>query len=235
MGYDNDGNAITEAVSIYSPNPKRRGRPKVEGELKEWDIRLTPWDQVEVDFSSVDLADFKILLICKEGEPNGTPRLHYHMYAATTRSDNYIDSLLNRLAKANKDYKGNSVFSKRKKHEGTIGYVVKNGNVVVRHGCSDQFLTEMFKKSEDYKKQKQNERKSASRGAENFLAELMKDDEVKRQSDPYKLTQLILEKYKEKGKKLPYRGSVETAVMTLMYDHDPEFVVRHYTRTFIQY
>lgn len=222
-------------VDLVINQRKRRGRPKQEGELKEWDIRLTPTDQLRVDFNALDLDDFKILLICEEGEPNGTPRLHYHMYMTTPRSDNYIDNLLNKLGKANDKQKGNAVFSKRKKHEGTIGYVVKNGNVVMRHGCSDQFLTEMFKKSSEYKKAKENERKKASRGNENFLGEIMKDDEVKRQSDPLELTKMILEKYKESGKKLPYRSSVESAVMTLMYDHDPEFVVRHYTRTFIQY
>lgn len=220
---------------IGEVKPKRRGRPKVEGEIKEWDIRLTPSDQVEVDFGALDLSDFKMLLICKEGSPNGTPRLHYHMCATTTRSDNYIDNLMNKLGKANEDCKGNAIFSKRKKHEGTLGYVVKNGDVVLRHGIDDQFLTEIFKKSENYRKDKESDRKRASREEEKFLNNLMKEAEVKRQSDPLELTKLILQKYRDANKKLPARSRVESAVMTLMYDHDPEFVIRHYSRSFVQY
>jgi len=215
--------------------PKRaKGRPKKEGEVKEWDIRLTPSDQVEVDFAEF-LDDFKILLVCKEGEPNGKPRLHYHMYAATTRSDSYIDCLLSKIGKANNIVKGNAVFSKRKKHEGTVGYVVKAGNVVCRHGIDDTFINEAFKTSEEYRKRKESERKSASRGEQNFLGEIMKDAEVKRQSDPFELTRIILKKYRDADKKLPNRSSVESAVMTLMYDHDPNFVERHYSRSFVQF
>lgn len=234
MGYDNEGKEL-EAVQVYSPVPKRhKGRPKVEGETKEWDIRITPTDQSEVDFAPF-IEDFKILLVCKEGEPNGKPRLHYHMYAVTTRSDSYIDTLLNKIGKSTQDIKGNAVFSKRKKHDGTIGYVVKSGNVVLRHGCTDQFITESFKVSEDYRKRKESERKSASRGAENFLGDIMKEDEVKRLTDPLEITRTILKRYKDDGKRLPNRSAVESAVMTLMYDHDKEFVERFYTRSFLTY
>lgn len=214
---------------------RSRGRPKVEGELKEWDIRLTPSDQVEVNFNALDLSDFKILLVCKEGAPNGQPRLHYHMYATTHRSDNYIDNLLNKIGKATDEIKGNAIFSKRKKHEGTIGYVVKNGEVVLRHGIDDQFLTEIFKKSENYRKEKEAARKRASRGEENFMALIMKDAEVKRQSDSYELTKMILQKYRDANKRLPHRSQVESAVMTLMYDHDPDFVIRHYSKSYVQF
>lgn len=227
--------ATEYGINVAINRKKPRGRPKVEGELKEWDIRLTPTDQVEVDFSALDLSDFKMLLICKEGEPNGQPRLHYHMYASTTRSDNYIDNLLNKLGKATDTVKGNAVFSKRKKHDGTIGYVVKNGCVKVRHGITDQYLTEIFKKSEDYRKEKESERKRASRGDENFLGNIMKDPEVKRLTDALELTRVILQRYKDNGKRLPNRSAVESAVMTLMHDHDSEFVVRHYSRAYVQY
>lgn len=212
----------------------RRGRPKKEGEVKEWDIRITPTDQNEIDFTEY-VEDFKILLVCKEGEPNGTPRLHYHAYATTTRSDSYIDSLCAKIGKSTDIIKGNAVFSKRKKHDGTIGYVVKSGNVVCRHGLDDQFITESFKKSEEYRKRKESERKSASRGEQNFLGDIMKDAEVKRLADPLEITRVILKRYKAEGKRLPNRSAVESAVMTLMYDHDPEFVERHYTKNYVQY
>lgn len=211
---------------------RSKGRPKVDGELKEWDIRLTPTDQVEVNFAALDLSDFKILLVCKEGEPNGTPRLHYHMYMQTPRSDNYVDKLLNTLGKATETKKGNAVFSKRKKHDGTIGYVVKNGDVVLRHGITDQYLTEIFKKSENYRKEKEAERKRTSRADENFLGNIMKDAEVKRLTDPRDITAYILNKYKEVGKRFPARSTIESAVNFLFYDHQPQKVIEYYSPKF---
>lgn len=217
-------------------NKKRsKGRPKKEGEEKEWDVRLAPTDQLEVDWAALDLSDFKMLLVCEEGEPNGKPRLHYHMYMVTTRSDSYIDSFLNKIGKATKDVKGNSVFSKRAKHDGTLGYVVKRGKVVCRHGIDDQFITECFKRSEQYRKEKEKERKSASRGNENFLAEIMKDAEVKRLSDPLAITREILKRYNDLGKKMPPRHSVESVVMTLMYEHEPDYVERWYSKNYVTY
>lgn len=210
---------------------KLRGRPKVEGEEKEWDIRVTPVDQREIDFS-LFLEDFKILLVCKEGEPNGQPRLHYHMYAVTSRSDSYIDNLLSKMGRATNIIKGNAVYSKRKKHEGTVGYVVKCGVVVCRHGVSDQFITESFKRSEDYRKAKEAERKNASRGKENFLATIMKDAEVKRLTDPESITGYILQKYKEAQIRFPPRSTIESAVMSILFDTRPNDVISYYSPKF---
>jgi len=214
----------------------KRGRPKVDGEVKEWDIRLTPSDQVEVDFSALEMEDFKILLVCKEGEPNGTPRLHYHMFMRTARSDNYVDNLLNKLGKANATVKGNAIFSKRKAHEGTQGYVVKGGQVCVRHGLNDQFLTEIFERSENYKKDKEKERKKESRAKNNFLADILKEPEVKRLQSPAEITAYILQRFKQNNVRFPSRGTVESAVMYLLYDHQAGAVVEYYTpRLFSQY
>lgn len=227
---------MNDSTIVYSPIPQRRkGRPKVDNEPRELDIRLTPVDQVEVDFSAVDLTDFKILLICKEGEPNGQPRLHYHMYAVTSRSDTYLDKLLNQLGKADEYRKGNAVFSKRKAHDGTQGYVVKNGCVVLRHGLDDRYITELFKKSENYRKEKEAERKSAARSTENFLMNILKDAEVNRLSDPLELTKLILNAYSEAGKRFPPKSTVQTAVLSVMYKTDPDLVIRHYARNLIDY
>lgn len=225
-----------ETGEVLTFTPKRsRGRPKVDGGQKEWDIRLTPTDQVEVDFSKIDLSDFKVLLACKEGESNGTPRLHYHMYVVTVRSDSFIDTWLAKLGRATAETKGNAVFSKRRSHEGTLGYVVKNGNVVSRHGIDDRFLTETFKKSEDYRKEKETERKRASRGNENFLGNILKDPEVKRLSDPLQIVSVILQKYKEAEKRFPPRSAIESAVMYLIYDHDESSVKRFYSKSFLEY
>lgn len=207
---------------------RRKGRPKVEGQEKEWDIRLTPTDQCEVNFDSLDYSDFKKLLVCKEGEPDGKPRLHYHMYMVTTRSDSYIDTILNKLGKATKLIKGNSVFRKCQAHEGTLGYVVKNGDVKVRHGIDDQFLTEIFQRSKNYRAEKEKERKRASRGNENFLSTILKDAEVKRLTDPTDITAVILQRYREAEKRFPTRSAIESAVMYVLYDKDPKLVTNYY-------
>lgn len=211
-----------------------RGRPKSENELKEWDIRVTPVDQVEIDYSALDLSDFKIFLSCKEGEPNGQPRLHYHIYATTHRSDSYLDNFLSKLGGATAMVKGNAVFSKRKKHEGTVGYVVKNGNVVCRYGVDDQFITESFKVSEEYRKIKEKERKSASRGNENFLAQLMKSDEVKRLTTPSELTAYILNQYHKADKRFPPKTTIQSAVLSMLYSQYPQMVIDYYTPVFNQ-
>ena len=221
-----------EYIFILQYQKRSKGRPKKDGEIKKWDIRLTPTDQVEVDFNSLNLEDFKILLVCKEGTPNGEPRLHYHMYAETPRSDNYIDNLLNQLGKSTETKKGNAVFSKRKAHEGTLGYVVKYGDVKLRHGINDQFLTEIFKRSESYVRNKATERKVASRAQENSLAAIMKDAEVERLTDSLQITKFILDKCNEQGKRFPSRTQVETAVMTILYKTNPDDVLRYYTKFF---
>lgn len=213
---------------------RSKGRPKKEGELKSWDIRLTPTDQVEVSFDALETDDFKVLLICKEGEPNGLPRLHYHMYMETTRSDNYIDNLLNRLGKATADKKGNAVFSKRKSHEGTIGYIVKNKDVVFRLGVDNHVLEEYFQKSDDYVRNKANERKTESRAKLNFIAELMKDPVVKRLTDPEDITTWILKKYVEHETRFPNRSTIESAVMTLLWAHRQHDVVEWYSPKFFR-
>jgi len=210
--------------------PKRtKGRPKVEGELKEWDIRLTPTDQVEIDFNDAfEIEDFKALLVCKEGEPNGTPRLHYHIYAKTNRSDSYLDSILSKAGRATPTHKGNAVFSKRKKHEGTLGYIVKGGYVVVRHGLNDTYMEELFKRSDDYKKNKETERKKVQRKEESFLCQIMKEDEVKRLTEPLEITSFILKRYRESDKRFPTRSMIESAVMSIQYDINPRLAVEYY-------
>lgn len=221
-----------EQIAINPTKKRSKGRPKVEGDEKNWDIRLSPTDQLEVDFSSLNLEDFKMLLVCKEGEPNGTPRLHYHIYVTTTRSDSYIDNLLSKLGKSTADKKGNAVFSKRKAHEHSIGYIVKQKNVVFKHNIPDQKITEFFKQSDDYNKQKQAERKSASREKENFLSELMKDPEVKRLSDPTDITAFLLNRYKQAKVRFPARSTIESAVLTLLYEHRPHDVIAFYSPKF---
>lgn len=221
-----------EQIAINPTKKRSKGRPKQVGESKNWDIRLTPVDQVEVNWGALDISDFNFLLVCKEGEPNGTPRLHYHIYATTTRSDSYIDNLLSKIGKATEVVKGNAVFSKRKAHEHSIGYIVKNKNVVFKHNIPDQKITEFFKQSDDYRKEKERERKSASREKENFLAEILKSAEVKRLTDPSDITAWILEQYSKNKVRFPARSTIETAVLTLLYEHDPHKVIAFYCPKF---
>lgn len=210
-----------------------RGRPKSENGLKEWDIRLTPTDQEPILFDDA-IQDFEQLLVCREGEPNGTPRLHYHIYAKTYRSDTYIDKLLNQLGRSTETKKGNAVFSKRKAHEGTIGYVIKGGEVVCRHDFTQTMIDEYYRLSQEYRKRKEAERKSASRSTENFLSLIMKEvAEGARTGGPHTPQEFmshILRKYRDNNMRFPNRSTLENAVMTILYEFNPREVERYYSR-----
>jgi len=213
-----------------------RGRPKTDGETKEWDIRLTPVDQEEIKFDEI-IDDFAQLLVCKEGSPNGTPRLHYHMYAKTTRSDSYIDRLLNKLGRSDETHKGNAVFSKRKAHEGTIGYVIKGGDVVNRHQFTQQMIDEFYELSKQYRTNKENERKTASRVKEKFLSLIMKEVveivRTDRLSTPQSIMSLFLRKYRDNNMRFPNRSTLENATMTILYDINPRIVEDFYSKNIL--
>lgn len=203
--------------------------------MREWDVRITPSDQTRIEFDPTD-TDFEVFVACEEG---GTPdlRLHYHLYVKTNCSETYLDKLFNKWGRATDTAKGNAIFSKRKAHEGTIGYCVKGGNVVCRHGWTDLFLEEMLKRSEDYRKTISTTRKRALRQKENYLADILKavSEQLGKDSSPtpLKIMSLILSHYDKMNLRFPNRNVLETAVMTLMYKSSPNLVIEWYSKNLI--
>jgi len=210
------------------PRPK-----KTTGKALEYDVRVTPTDGNELEFNPSN-EDFEILVACKEGGPETDKRLHYHIYCKTIRSESWLRQYFSVLGKATETEKGNAVYSLRKAHEGTIGYVVKEGDVKCRLGWTDRFLEEMITKSNQYRKDKEADRKRASRVKENCLAEIMKvvAEGVKNDPSPTprKITELILHQYNERQIRFPNRSTIENCVMTILYKTRPTMVIEYYAK-----
>lgn len=215
-----------------------RGRPKkVTGEYRELDIRVTPPDQNPCMFMLEDETDFEKLIVCQEGEPNGSPRLHYHIYAKTLRSDTWLKAWIYRLARSN-EQKGNSVLSIRVAHGGTLGYVVKHEQFVVTKGFAPEELATVVEHSRQYRKSIETERKTKSRNNLNTMNAIM--EAVASQLDPLApggwsprlITEKLLSEYRQRKLLLPPRSQIERQVLTILYDSDQSVqstIVDHYT------
>lgn len=213
-----------------------KGRPKkASDDHQGWDVRITPSDQQEITFDPKE-EDFKVFVACKEGGDENL-RLHYHIYCSSNRSETYLAKLFNQWGKATTKIKGNAIFSKRKAHEGTIGYCVKGGNVVCRLGWTDMFLEEMLTKSADYRKNNETKRKTALRAKENFLATILKEvaEELKLDPSPTppKIVDMILRRYDKINIRFPNRNTLETAVMSLMFKYEPTTVMEWYSKNLV--
>ena len=200
-------------------------------EVAEFDLRITPSDQqpiVKEDFES-HLKDAIQVIVCEEGEPNGEPQLHYHLYVRAKISDSTISKICSRLGRATDDKKGNAIFSVRKAHENSIGYVVKGKKVV--YTTDDQNVIEKyFELSEKYRKEKESSRKDASRASENNLKEIMNGIIVDSHSTPSYVVTKVLEQYSKLGKKFPPKSLLETSVLKKLYPLQSGFVVEFYSK-----
>jgi len=121
---------------VYAPkNDTRKTRLK-RGALAEWSIRITPTNQEPIsaeEFNEKGLKDAEQLLVCEEGAPNGSPRLHYHIYIKTRISRSSLERYCANIGRTNMEMKGNAVFSIKSANEGTIGYVIKDNNIKSQH------------------------------------------------------------------------------------------------------
>lgn len=216
-----------------------RGRPKkATGDVIEYDVRVTPTDQQEIDFApSID--DFEVFIAAKEyGKKSNN--LHYHIYCKSIRSKTYLRSYFSQLGKANDENKGNAVFRIAYAHEGTIGYVVKDGDIVCRMGCSDQFISEMLSKSKEYKQEKEAERKRKQRTSESIYNEVY--EECLSLYEDHKFDQCVrnvIRMYcaKIEGTTLrpPPRSTIESLVVKIMMVKNPEWVIDYYSKNLSEY
>jgi len=210
-----------------------KGMPRKIGTAveSEFDIRITPSDQQPIfpdEFRS-HLKDAIQVIACEEGEPNGKPQLHYHLYVKAKISASTIDKICAKLGRATADKKGNAVFSSRPAHENTIGYVVKQRKVV--YATEDQNVLETyFELSKDYRKAKEAARKDASRSSEKSLDIIMNGIEVDSHSLPIQVVCQILEAYTQLGKKFPPKSQIESAVLKKLYPVQRDFVINNYAK-----
>lgn len=212
-------------------------RPKNdENSITELEIRITPPDQQRI--VQWELDEFITLVVAEEGEPNGTLRLHYHGYLKTSRSKSWIRDWIYRITKTEHgQLNGNALYFSRRPHEYTYGYIVKSGNVVVRHGISQTTLDEWLTDSKEYCKQKESRRKQQQRTRAVELNDIF--DEIEKELKEGKCYRSIdtvvdrtLSLCYHKQVRFPARTQMEQFVLKAMYSYDMSMVRSYYTRTF---
>jgi len=212
--------------------PRKIGTAK----LSEFDLRITPTDGKPItkdEFMESDLKAAERVIVGQEG---GTPqlRLHYHLYVKGNLSETTIAKICSKLGRATQDIKGNAVFSVRQAHSHTIGYVVKNKDIIW-HTDSQQVLEQYFKESDQYKREKETERKRASRKENSSLVDILKEVEVDGQTSVADIVAFVLQYCHNHDLKFPNKNMLETAVLKRIYPFQPQYVQEYYMRNFNTY
>jgi len=129
------------------------------------------------------------------------------------------------------------VFFTRKPHDNTIGYVVKHGDIVVRHGCTETFITEWLAKSEEYRRAKEAGRKRRQRLEKSFT-QAVRNKVVERLGEsrelrtPDGVLTLILAEYQTANKVYPNRSTVENLIVTVLHPYDAYLARSFYLKNF---
>lgn len=211
------------------------------GIVTKREIRITPWDQQPITQQELEshLHAFDKLILCEEGTPNGTPKLHYHGYFETTKSLTYIRPLLKQLAHTvlESDINGNSLYFSKQPHEHTMGYIVKNGKIICHHGVSESEIDEYKSQSLKYRREKETERKSKQRDYNSELMEIYEKvaENLKNQTiEPYstQVIKAILDECYIKSIKFPARSQMEIQVVKLLYPYNQDIGVWYYQKSF---
>lgn len=213
--------------------PRTKANPN---ELYVREIRITPADGKPIEDWKISETDFKMVVGAVEG---GTPdvRLHYHLYVESLRSASWITKWIYSIAHCYNGEQGNTVFFSRKPHDNTLGYVVKHGNIVVRHGCTETFITEWLAKSEQYRRDKDANRKRNQRIEKAFthqvrdtLVEHLKTHTDARTEEA--CLELIIQSYHEANKIYPSRATVELLIVSALAPYRPNMVRSFYLKNF---
>lgn len=215
-------------------------RPKADpNALYVRELRITPPDGQPITDWKLTPENFKLVIAAREG---GTPdcRLHYHLYIESFRSESWIKSWIYSIAHCHNGESGNTVFFSRKPHEHTIGYVVKHGDIAVRFGCEETFITEWLEKSDEYRRAKESARKRTQRISKAFTQDVLKKVVETVRTDaslrnPGTVLSLILAHYQEANKPYPTRTQVETLVVTVLHPYDDYLVRSFYLKSFERY
>lgn len=200
-------------------------------QLATYDVRITPTDQLPITKEQIMESDLKISEVILVAEEGGTPelKLHYHMYLKTTLSESRLRNVCSMLGRATKSANGNTVYSIRAAHLHTIGYVVKGKNIVY-HNQSQTLIDQYLDQSDEYRKSKEKERKTAFRKNEKTLMDIMKEVEVDCNSTAQSVVIDVLKMYSKLGQKFPTRSALEVATMSILYPHRPVDVESYYCR-----
>lgn len=212
----------------------------LSGKVLKLEIRVTPYDQQPIaQIDESDLQHIDKLVLCEEGTPNGVPRLHYHGYVETKKSESWLRSFLRKLSHApsNEQINGNSLYFTRQCHEHTYGYIIKSGNVTVRHNLSQETLDKWLEESNQYAKDKSSERKRKQRTRDDELAEVVQTvEEDLQRNEHYRTVDAVvmrlLAECSQRQIRFPTRSQMESMVLKLLYKYDELAVRLYYTRAF---
>lgn len=213
--------------------PRTKANPD---ELLTLELRITPPDGKPIQDWQITDSDFKQVIAAQEGGTEDC-RLHYHAYVECLRSRTWLIKWIYSIARCNNGEQGNAVFFTRKPHDNTIGYVVKHGNIVVRHGCSETFITEWLNRSDEYRRAAEAQRKRRQRIEKSFTQEVRKKvverlEESRDLRNPDSVLQLIIAEYHEAQKVFPNRSTVENLIVTVLHKYDASLARAFYLRNF---
>lgn len=206
----------------------------------EYEFRITPPDQQEISDWKLK-ESFSTVVAFKEGEPNGSPKLHYHGYLKATCNIKTIQRWLNDVGESDKHgINGNALFFTRRVHEHTFGYISKQRNCVLRFGTDQTTLDEWYASSTDYMKEvtraKETKKKRKDRDRAKELDAIY--DAVKEElknayaPTPDVVIQSVLNRCHTAGIRFPSRMGMETFVIHALYPYRPEYAQSYFNRTF---
>lgn len=211
----------------------------LSGKVLQLEIRVTPYDQEPITLEESDLQMFDKLILCEEGSPNGTPKLHYHGYIETKKSESWLRSFLKKISHApdNEKVNGNALYFTRKPHDHTYGYVIKSGNVIYRHGITQTTLDEWLATSDQYKKDIATNRKRKQRTRDDELRNVveqiekdLKDNSVQRSVGC--IVDRFLAICTAEQIRFPSRSQMDMYVLKLIHPYDQYLVRSFYLKSF---
>ena len=217
---------------MYAPVVKRASARK-ETPVSEWSVRITPVNQERItadEFNGSGLNECEHLIVCEEGAPNGTPRLHYHLYIKSKFSRSTLERMCAKLGRANSLVKGNAVFSITKPHDKTIGYVVKDSNIITSAGYTQPTLDEFIRQSKNYRTSVETERRTGNKKKEQIFKNLF--NEIIEYDGYDDIIEQILQKCYKHNIGFPSKTTMESNVLRLMYKKNPRYVLAFYSRNF---
>lgn len=211
----------------------------LSGKSLQLEIRVTPYDQEPITLEESDLQLFDKLLLCEEGSPNGVPKLHYHGYIETKKSESWLRSFLRKISHApdNEKVNGNALYFTRKPHEHTFGYIIKSGNVRYRYGFPQTTLDQWLAESNQYQKNQASARKRKQRTRDDELTTIvqqiekdLKDNSISR--SVASIVDRFLAICSAENIRFPTRSQMDMYVLKLIHPYDQYLVRSFYMRSF---
>lgn len=212
----------------------------LSGDIYAREIRITPYDQQPITESDLQpyLPDIDKLLLCQEGSPNGTPKLHYHGFIETKKSETWVRSIMRKIAHCeDKGVNGNVLFFTRKPHDHTYGYIVKSGNIAHNTGYTQTTLDNWLAESDDYRKSKETARKRQQRSREDQLGGVVEQVKSDLQTNncgrtAHDVISRVLMICHQEDIRFPAKSQMDSIVLKLLYPYDEYLVRSYYAKSF---